>query len=66
MTNDARTTVSRRGLLQTGAVVGAGAAIAALGPAPAARAAGAPAKVGGYLWLEGDHHVHTLFSNDGK
>jgi hypothetical protein len=66
MTNDARTTVSRRGLLQGGAAVGAGAAIAALGSAPAARAAGAPAKVGGYLWLEGDHHVHTLFSNDGK
>lgn len=66
MTNDARTTVSRRGLLQGGAGVGAGAALAAFGSTPAARAAGAPAKVGGYLWLEGDHHVHTLFSNDGK
>ncbi|MBM7024727.1 twin-arginine translocation signal domain-containing protein, partial [Clavibacter zhangzhiyongii] len=29
MTNDARTTVSRRHLLQTGAAVGAGAAVAA-------------------------------------
>lgn len=58
--------LSRRGLLKTGSALGLGASVAAMTAAPALADVRERAKQGGYYWLNGDHHVHTLFSNDGK
>lgn len=58
--------MSRRGILKTGSVLGLGASVAAVTPAPALAQASQRTKKGQYFWLNGDHHVHTLFSNDGK
>ncbi|MFF2847322.1 histidinol-phosphatase [Streptomyces sp. NPDC058001] len=46
-----------------GGLVGAGEAVAA----PAAHgSSNGGARTGGYLWLAGDHHIHTQHSSDGK
>ena len=58
--------LSRRGLLKTDSALGLGASVAAMTVAPALADVRERAKQGGYYWLNGDHHVHTLFSNDGK
>ncbi|WP_020577195.1 PHP domain-containing protein [Actinopolymorpha alba] len=63
--------VSRRSLLRGAGLLGAGAAASVLGsattPAPAAAApdTSGVARKGGYLWLAGDHHIHTQYSPDG-
>ncbi|MES4902289.1 MULTISPECIES: PHP domain-containing protein [unclassified Streptomyces] len=62
-----RTGLLGAGLAAGGVLGGAGQAAAA---APAA-AASAPAesrsaRPGGYLWLAGDHHIHTQYSSDAK
>ncbi|MEV5709658.1 PHP domain-containing protein [Actinoallomurus sp. NPDC052274] len=66
--------VSRRNLLRGAGVLGAGAAAtgvlgssaaAAATPAKAAQvASSAHQPRGGYLWLAGDHHIHTRYSSD--
>ncbi|MGC9669282.1 PHP domain-containing protein [Planosporangium sp. 12N6] len=71
--------VSRRGFLRRAGVLGAGAAAAgafggsvagALGGARAAHAQGNAGERGdsrgGYLWLAGDHHIHTQYSSDAQ
>ncbi|MEU8653450.1 PHP domain-containing protein [Streptomyces sp. NPDC048737] len=66
---------SRRSLLRRAGLLGAGlAAGSVLGQTaaatPAAAAPAAPARAGrrstGFLWLAGDHHIHTQYSSDGK
>ncbi|MCO5997325.1 PHP domain-containing protein [Actinoallomurus rhizosphaericola] len=67
--------VSRRKLLRGAGVLGAGAAATTvLGSSAAAAATPASATQvassshqprGGYLWLAGDHHIHTRYSSDG-
>lgn len=71
--------VSRRRFLQSAGVLGtAGAAAAAAGAfaAPGVAAAGESGPLGpswagrsrrnGYLWLAGDHHIHTQYSSDAQ
>jgi hypothetical protein len=61
---------SRRSLLRRAGLLGAGLAAGsvlgqATGAAPAAAATdGRRSK--GFLWLAGDHHIHTQYSSDGK
>ncbi|MGW0846710.1 PHP domain-containing protein [Streptomyces sp. NPDC002787] len=61
---------SRRSLLRRAGLLGAGlTAASVLGQAAAtapAHAAPSGRKRGGFLWLAGDHHIHTQYSNDGK
>ncbi|OQR64546.1 histidinol-phosphatase [Streptomyces maremycinicus] len=66
---------SRRSLLRRAGLLGAGlAAGSVLGQtAGATEAAAAPAatsgggrRSSGFLWLSGDHHIHTQYSSDGK
>ncbi|GAA2518957.1 PHP domain-containing protein [Streptomyces levis] len=68
---------SRRSLLRRAGLLGAGLAagsvLAQAAPAAASSAAassGAAASAGrrrdGFLWLAGDHHIHTQYSSDGK
>ncbi|WP_055715496.1 PHP domain-containing protein [Streptomyces torulosus] len=61
---------SRRTLLRRAGLLGAGlTAASVLAPAaatPAYAAATGSRKRGGFLWLSGDHHIHTQYSNDGK
>ncbi|HEV7933374.1 MAG TPA: PHP domain-containing protein [Actinomadura sp.] len=63
--------VSRRTMLRGAGLLGAGAAaagvLAAPGVAAAARKPVIPGRPGrdGYLWLAGDHHIHTQYSPDG-
>jgi hypothetical protein len=59
---------SRRSLLRRAGLLGAGlTAASVLGPAAApAHAAPGGRGRGGFLWLAGDHHIHTQYSNDGK
>ncbi|HLL33768.1 MAG TPA: PHP domain-containing protein [Streptomyces sp.] len=59
---------SRRSLLRRAGLLGAGlAAASVLTPqaTPAAAASGGR-KRDGFLWLAGDHHIHTQYSSDGK
>jgi hypothetical protein len=67
--------VSRRGFLRSAGLLGAGAAAAgALGGAVTGAIGGPQAayahdnegddRRGGYLWLAGDHHIHTQYSGD--
>ncbi|MEV5341993.1 PHP domain-containing protein [Streptomyces sp. NPDC052676] len=59
---------SRRSLLRRAGLLGAGlAAASVLTPqaTPAVAASGAR-KRDGFLWLAGDHHIHTQYSSDGK
>ncbi|GAA2036519.1 PHP domain-containing protein [Catenulispora yoronensis] len=70
--------VSRRGVLRSAGVIGAGVAAAGVLGAGAAAAhdsgddeRGASAdrsrrSDGDYLWLAGDHHIHTQYSSDGQ
>ncbi|OUD03836.1 PHP domain-containing protein [Streptomyces swartbergensis] len=62
-----RSMLRRTGLLGAGLAAGsvlggAGEAAASTGQTPAAHGS----RSGGYLWLAGDHHIHTQYSNDGK
>lgn len=62
---------SRRSMLRRAGLLGAGLAAAGVlgGPASGTAAAQAPTRGGkrkGFLWLAGDHHIHTQYSNDGK
>ncbi|MFI1440792.1 PHP domain-containing protein [Streptomyces fructofermentans] len=60
---------SRRSLLRGAGLLGAGlAAGSVLAPAAAspAYAAGHGRRTNGFLWLAGDHHIHTQYSSDGK
>ncbi|WP_327727280.1 PHP domain-containing protein [Streptomyces sp. NBC_00487] len=61
---------SRRTLLRRAGLLGAGlTAASVLGQAAATAPAYAGTnsrKRGGFLWLAGDHHIHTQYSNDGK
>ncbi|MFD7132272.1 PHP domain-containing protein [Streptomyces sp. NPDC059894] len=60
---------SRRGLLRRAGLLGAGlTAAGVLGRAaesPAYAATGGR-RSDGFLWLAGDHHIHTQYSSDGK
>ncbi|MDT0574032.1 PHP domain-containing protein [Streptomyces sp. DSM 3412] len=62
---------SRRTLLRRAGLLGAGLTAAsvlgqAAATAPAYAAGTNSRKRGGFLWLAGDHHIHTQYSNDGK
>jgi hypothetical protein len=63
---------SRRSLLRRAGLLGAGLAAtsvvtpAAAAPAYAATTNSRRTKGKGFLWLAGDHHIHTQYSNDGK
>ncbi|NNN34342.1 histidinol-phosphatase [Streptomyces sp. S3(2020)] len=60
-----RTVLRRAGLL--GAGLAAGSVLGGAVPAAAAPAAGsAGRRSNGFLWLAGDHHIHTQYSSDGK
>ncbi|MGP3984542.1 PHP domain-containing protein [Streptomyces sp. KR80] len=62
--------MSRRSMLRRAGLLGAGLAGASVlsgGAVPAAAASpGRTGRRGGFLWLAGDHHIHTQYSNDGK
>ncbi|WP_069763712.1 PHP domain-containing protein [Streptomyces sp. LUP47B] len=60
---------SRRSLLRRAGLLGAGlTAGSVLGTTAAtpAYAATNGRRTGGFLWLAGDHHIHTQYSSDGK
>lgn len=61
--------LDRRAFLRRAGLAGAGAAAASVlatsGPA-AASEPGGRTRSGGYLWLAGDHHIHTQFSPDAQ
>ncbi|GKQ35995.1 PHP domain-containing protein [Streptomyces sp. A012304] len=57
-----RTGLLGAGLAAGGVLSGAGEAAASTGPMAASHSS----RSGGYLWLAGDHHIHTQYSNDGK
>ncbi|MEU6256835.1 PHP domain-containing protein [Streptomyces sp. NPDC047043] len=62
-----RSMLRRTGLL--GAGLAAGSVLAGAGEAAAAvpaSAASTGGRSGGYLWLAGDHHIHTQYSSDAK
>ncbi|MFE6338057.1 PHP domain-containing protein [Streptomyces sp. NPDC057806] len=60
---------SRRSLLRRAGLLGVGLAagsVLASQATPAAAAAPAGRRTNGFLWLAGDHHIHTQYSSDGK
>ncbi|NUS02336.1 MAG: histidinol-phosphatase [Nonomuraea sp.] len=61
---------SRRALLRRAGLLGAGLAaggvLADATQAAAATAASGGRRPEGFLWLAGDHHIHTQYSSDGK
>ncbi|MFB8771842.1 PHP domain-containing protein [Streptomyces broussonetiae] len=62
---------SRRSLLRRAGLLGAGLAAtsvvgSAAAPAYATSASSGSRKKNGFLWLAGDHHIHTQYSSDGK
>ncbi|KMS67523.1 hypothetical protein ACH49_28415, partial [Streptomyces leeuwenhoekii] len=58
---------SRRSLLRRAGLLGAGlAAGSVLGQSAPAAAATDGRRDKGFLWLAGDHHIHTQYSSDGK
>ncbi|WP_329335946.1 PHP domain-containing protein [Streptomyces sp. NBC_01352] len=61
---------SRRSLLRRAGLLGAGlTAGSVLGqatPAAAVTATNSSRRTNGFLWLAGDHHIHTQYSSDGK
>jgi hypothetical protein len=66
--------LSRRSMLRRTGLLGAGLAAGSVlagtaGAAPAFASdgrSGSGSRSGGFLWLAGDHHIHTQYSNDGK
>ncbi len=60
------TSLSRRQMLRNAGLLGAGVAAASVltGPASAAASSSRSRDRGGYQWLAGDHHIHTLYSGD--
>ncbi|MEU9353157.1 PHP domain-containing protein [Streptomyces griseoloalbus] len=65
-----RALLRRAGLLgaglAAGTVLSTGAGAATPAHAAPARAAGSGRRGKGFLWLAGDHHIHTQYSSDGK
>ncbi|MEV0218851.1 PHP domain-containing protein [Streptomyces sp. NPDC050704] len=62
---------SRRSMLRRAGLLGAGLAATGVlggqaGAAAAAQTSASSRKGKGFLWLAGDHHIHTQYSNDGK
>ncbi|MFE2538155.1 PHP domain-containing protein [Streptomyces sp. NPDC059371] len=60
---------SRRSLLRRAGLLGAGLAaggVLAEGAAAPAYASTGGRRKNGFLWLAGDHHIHTQYSSDGK
>ncbi|WP_369250003.1 PHP domain-containing protein [Streptomyces sp. R41] len=60
---------SRRSLLRRAGLLGAGLAagsVLAQGAATPAYASTDSRRKDGFLWLAGDHHIHTQYSSDGK
>lgn len=63
---------SRRSMLRRAGLLGAGLATAGVlggatsGTAAAAQSASGGRRKKGFLWLAGDHHIHTQYSSDGK
>ncbi|WP_411150990.1 PHP domain-containing protein [Streptomyces sp. A30] len=58
---------SRRSLLRRAGLLGAGlTAGSVLGQATPAAATNSSRRTNGFLWLAGDHHIHTQYSSDGK
>ncbi|MFG3387264.1 PHP domain-containing protein [Streptomyces rochei] len=61
---------SRRSLLRRAGLLGAGLAAGTVltqtAAAAPAQAAGNGRRKKGFLWLAGDHHIHTQYSSDGK
>ncbi|KOV65954.1 histidinol phosphatase [Streptomyces sp. AS58] len=58
---------SRRSLLRRAGLLGAGlAAASVLAPQVPAHASAGRSRSKGFLWLAGDHHIHTQYSSDGK
>lgn len=65
--------LNRRNFLRATGLLGAGAAAVLGTAAPAAAVSGEPGRVsrsrendGGYVWLSGDHHIHTQYSPDAQ
>ncbi|MEU3184205.1 PHP domain-containing protein [Streptomyces sp. NPDC006923] len=63
--------LSRRSMLRRAGLLGAGLAGAgvlggATSAAATSRGSGGNGKNNGFLWLAGDHHIHTQYSDDGK
>ncbi|MFJ5228048.1 PHP domain-containing protein [Streptomyces sp. NPDC088400] len=65
-----RSMVRRAGLLGAGlagaSVLGGGASAAAAAQTSGSGGAGGRGRGNGFLWLAGDHHIHTQYSSDGK
>ncbi|CAL9609864.1 PHP domain-containing protein [Streptomyces sp. NPDC057838] len=57
---------SRRSLLRRAGLLGAGLAAGSVLAQAAPAAASSGGRRGGFLWLAGDHHIHTQYSSDGK
>jgi hypothetical protein len=60
---------SRRSLLRRAGLLGAGLAagsVLAQGATAPAYASDGRRRNNGFLWLSGDHHIHTQYSSDGK
>ncbi|MFI6873970.1 PHP domain-containing protein [Streptomyces sp. NPDC050400] len=62
---------SRRSLLRRAGLLGAGLAASSVLAGAATEPAAADSRSGGrrgkgFLWLAGDHHIHTQYSSDGK
>src|SRR4051794_19920196 len=58
------TNPGRRGFLAGAGLAGAGAVLGTGSAASAAARATRRRPVDGYLWLAGDHHIHSQYSND--
>ncbi|MFJ7999254.1 PHP domain-containing protein [Streptomyces sp. NPDC096310] len=66
-----RSMLRRTGLLGAGLAAGSVAGGAVAGSPAYATGRGGPGnsgtnRTGGFLWLAGDHHIHTQYSSDGK
>ncbi|MFJ3441486.1 PHP domain-containing protein [Streptomyces sp. NPDC086081] len=57
---------SRRSLLRRAGLLGAGLAAGSVLAQAAPAAASGGRRRDGFLWLAGDHHIHTQYSSDGK
>ncbi|MDT0392875.1 PHP domain-containing protein [Streptomyces dubilierae] len=57
---------SRRSLLRRAGLLGAGLAAGSVLAQATPAAASAGRRRNGFLWLAGDHHIHTQYSSDGK